>query len=68
MTDVVEIAKERRVSLAAEVGALDDFIRMAEELSNDGPLELKNATDTEDEKAAELTGPKFLRSLSAASR
>ena len=32
MTDVVEIAKERRVRLAAEIGKLDDFIRMAEAL------------------------------------
>jgi DNA-binding XRE family transcriptional regulator len=32
MTDVVEIAKKRRAALAAEVGALGDFIRMAEAL------------------------------------
>jgi DNA-binding XRE family transcriptional regulator len=32
MTDVVEIAKERRATLAAEIGALDDFVRMAEAL------------------------------------
>ncbi len=32
MTDVVEIAKERRVRLAAEIGKLDDFIRMADAL------------------------------------
>ncbi len=32
MTDVVEIAKERRVRLAAEIGKLDDFIRVAEAL------------------------------------
>jgi DNA-binding XRE family transcriptional regulator len=32
MTDVVEIAKERRATLAAEIGTLDDFIRMAEVL------------------------------------
>ena len=44
MTDVVEIAKERRDALAAEIdtlaaelGKLDDFIRMAEKLvKNDG--------------------------------
>ena len=29
MTDVVEIAKERRAMLAAEIAKLDDFIRMA---------------------------------------
>ncbi len=32
MTDVIEVAKERRVRLAAEIGKLDDFIRMAEAL------------------------------------
>jgi len=32
MTAVVEIAKERRVRLAAEIGKLDDFIRLAEAL------------------------------------
>jgi hypothetical protein len=42
MTDVVEIANERRVSLAAEIGALDDFIRTAEKLLSDDRLELKN--------------------------
>ncbi len=36
MTDVVEIAKERRVRLAAEIGKLDDFIRMAEALMKYG--------------------------------
>jgi hypothetical protein len=51
MTDVVEIAKERRVSLAAEIGALDDFIRTAEKLLSDDRLELKNSPDTESEDA-----------------
>ncbi len=32
MTDVVEIAKERRATLAAEIGTLDDFVRMADAL------------------------------------
>jgi hypothetical protein len=32
MADVIKIAKERRVVLAAELGKLDDFIRMAEAL------------------------------------
>ena len=32
MTDVVEIAKERRARLAAEIGKLDDFVCMAEKL------------------------------------
>lgn len=29
MTDVVEIAKKRRATLASEIGTLDDFLRMA---------------------------------------
>jgi hypothetical protein len=32
MTDVVEIAKERRATLAAAIGTLDEFIRIAEAL------------------------------------
>ncbi len=32
MTDVVEIAKQRLDALEAEIGKLDDFIRMAEAL------------------------------------
>ena len=32
MTDVVEIAKERRDVLVAEIGKLDDFVCMAEKL------------------------------------
>jgi hypothetical protein len=51
MTDVVEIANERRVSLAAEIGALDDFIRTVEKLLSDDRLELKNSPDTENEDA-----------------
>ncbi len=36
MTDVFEIAKERRDALAAEIGKLDDFICMAEKLIENG--------------------------------
>ena len=36
MTDVVEIANERRVALAAEIAKLSDFICMAEELVENG--------------------------------
>jgi hypothetical protein len=32
MTDVITIAKERRIKLAVEVAKMDDFIRMAEAL------------------------------------
>ncbi len=36
MTDVVEIAKERRDALAVEIGKLDDVICMAEKLIENG--------------------------------
>ena len=52
MTDVVEIAKERRARLAAEIAKLDDFVHMAEML-----VKLSKASETEDEKAAESTNP-----------
>jgi hypothetical protein len=55
MTDVVEIAKERITTLAAEIGTLEGFIRMAEKLVKDNRLESNKASDTEDEKAAEST-------------
>ncbi|MEE8439722.1 MAG: hypothetical protein V3S07_09040 [Micropepsaceae bacterium] len=52
MTDVVEIAKERQARLAAEIGKLDDFIRMAEALLKQSLSKSSKASDTEDEKAA----------------
>ena len=44
MTDVVEIAKERRVRLAAEIGKLDDFVRMAEALLKPSQLKSNKAS------------------------
>ncbi len=52
MTDVVEIAKERRTRLATEIAKMDDFIRMAEELLKHSRLESSKASATEDEMAA----------------
>ncbi len=52
MTDVVEIAKERQARLAAEIGRLDDFIRMAEALVENSQSKSNKASDTEDEMAA----------------
>ncbi len=52
MTDVVEIAKERQARLAAEIGKLDEFIRMAEMLVKYTPMKSSKASGTEDEKAA----------------
>jgi hypothetical protein len=56
MTDVVEIAKERREKVAAEVAKLDDFIRIAEVLLKYNLSKSNKASETEDEKAAESTG------------
>jgi hypothetical protein len=36
MTDVIEIAKERRAKLVAEIAKLDDFVGMAEKLVQNG--------------------------------
>ena len=73
MTDVVEIANERRDALgagidrlAAEIGTLDDFVRMAETLLKHSQLETDEASATEDEKAAESTVPATVRPYSAA--
>ncbi len=65
MTDVVEIAKERRDALAAEIGTLDDFIRMGESLLTHSRLASNKASGTEDAKAAEFTGPTVVRQYSA---
>ena len=52
MTDVVEMAKERRATLAAEIGELDNFIRMAEALVKQSLSKSSKASATEDEKSA----------------
>ncbi len=63
MTDVVEIANERSDALAAEIdrlaaeiGKLDDFIRMADALLKHSRLKSSKASATEDEKAADGNG------------
>jgi len=66
MTDVVQIAYERRCVLEVEIGRLDDFIRMAVKLVKDNRLESNKASATEDEKAAESTVPATARPYSAA--
>ncbi len=53
MTDVVEIANERRAALAAELSRLDFFLRMAEQLEKDSRLESNRASAAEDEAATE---------------
>ncbi len=52
MTDIVEIAKERRLRFATEMGKVNEFIRIAEELLKHSPSKSSKASDTEDEKAA----------------
>ena len=66
MTDIVEIANERRDTLAAEIGKLNYFIRMAEKLVKDNRLGSNEASATADEKAAESTDPATVRPFSAA--
>ena len=51
MTDVVEIAKQRIATLAAEIGTLDSFIRMAEKLMTDSKLTSSTEPETDVEKA-----------------
>ena len=66
MTDVVEIAKKRRATLAAEIGKLDDFVCMAEKLVKYAPLKSNKASDAEDEKAGKSTGSATVRQYSEA--
>ncbi len=51
MTDVVEIAKERRIRLATEIAKLDEFLRMAEKLVKYTPLKSNKTSDTDDARA-----------------
>jgi len=57
MTDVVEIANKRRAALRAEIGRLDNFIRMAGRLVEERRQEPNTAPAPEDEGAAEVTDP-----------
>ena len=66
MADVVEIAKQRRATLAAEIGKLDAFVCMAEKLVKHTPLKSNKASDAEDEKAGKSTGSATVRQYSAA--
>ncbi len=65
MTDVVEIAKERRIRLATEIAKLDEFIRMAEMLVKYTPLKSNKASDAEDARAGRSMGPSAVRSDSS---
>ena len=61
MTDVVEIAKERRARLAAEIAKLDEFVRMAEKLVKYNPPKSNRASSAEDENATISSGPAAVR-------
>ncbi len=67
MTDVVEIAKERRIRLAAEIVKLDEFVLMAERLVKYTPLKSNKASDIEGARVTRSTGPTPVRSFSKAS-
>ena len=56
MTDVVEIAKERHVWLAAELAKVGDFLRMADALLRQKLSKSNEALDIEDDKAVESAG------------
>jgi hypothetical protein len=66
MTDVVEIARERKVRLAAEIGKLDDFIRMAEALIKHSQSKSNKASNAEAETAMDSTDSIKLRPYSVA--
>jgi hypothetical protein len=46
MTDVVEIATERRAKLVAEIAELDDFVGMAKKLLLIGGNDAENGHDS----------------------
>ncbi len=66
MADVIKIAKERRVVLAAELGKLDDFIRMAEALVEWSQSKADRVADIATESAAELDESDTVRPHSVA--
>jgi hypothetical protein len=66
MADVIKIAKERRVVLAAELGKLDDFIRMAEALVEWSQSKADKASDIVAETADEPVESPSMRPQSVA--
>jgi hypothetical protein len=66
MADVIKIAKERRVVLAAELGKLDDFIRMAEALVEWSQSKADKAADIVAETADESIEAPSMRPQSVA--
>ena len=65
MPDVVEIAKERRVRLAAEIGKLEDFIRMAEALMKHHQMKPSKALNMDDDSLSESSETETVLSVPA---
>ena len=56
MTDVVKIAKDHLDALEDQIGRLEEFIRVAEELLKQSHLKPDMASATDDEMATDSTG------------
>lgn len=67
MADVIQIAKERRKWLAAEVTKLDEFIKTAEGLLKWHESNGATASDTGNANAVGLSGPATLRTSTSGS-
>jgi hypothetical protein len=67
MTDVVELAKERRARLATEIAKLDEFIHMAEMLVKYSPGKAKPGTEREEDSADKSGRPTVVRPYTAGS-
>jgi hypothetical protein len=61
MTDVVELAKERRARLATEIAKLDEFIHMADMLVKYSPGKGKPGAASEDEADDKSARPTIVR-------
>lgn len=61
MTDVVELAKERRARLATEIAKLDEFIHMADMLVKYSPGKGKPGTAREDDADDKSARPTIVR-------
>ena len=61
MTDVVELAKERRSRLATEIAKLDEFIHMADMLVKYSPGKGKPGAGREDEADDKSARPTIVR-------
>jgi len=66
MTDVVELAKERRARLAAEIAKLDEFIHMADMLVKYNPAKTGGAAAGDEKRGdKQQAGPAIVRPYAA---